>query len=235
MPAEAFMTESPSGDPVKSAPAALLRAPIPLVALIYSIALAILASALFRQYGFPLDDSYIHQTVARNFARYGVLGFIPGVASSGATSVLWACIQAFNQRLLHIEPVLFNLVLSWIFLVIIGTLLYLIAARDGLPMPQRIAFAISPACSGNFMWLALIGMEHLLFVALSLGCVYLWFDRRDTHRAFLTGVCVGLLCLTRPEGIVFGAFLGIIAWKSIDVTRKSPHCLLPGSLASRSC
>jgi hypothetical protein len=115
-----------------------------------------MASALRHQYGFPLDDSYIHQTVARNLARYGVLGFVPGVPSSGATSILWACIQALNHTFGHFDPVIFNLALSWVILSVIGTLLFLLAARDGLLMTEAIAFAVAPACCGNFMWLSLM-------------------------------------------------------------------------------
>jgi hypothetical protein len=207
------MTESLSGRRAWSASVAAKCAPIGLIVLVYSSSLAVLASALHRQYGFPLDDSYIHQTVARNFARYGVLGFIPGVPSSGATSSLWACIQAFNHRFTHVDPVVFNLVLSWVILAIIGMLLFLLAGRDGLPMPQRIAFAIAPACSGNFIWLALIGMEHLLFVAIVLGCVYFWFDQRNTRCALLAGICAGVLCLVRPEAMIFGPVLAVVAWK----------------------
>src|ERR1700761_2755057 len=105
--------------------------PLLLLVLLYSSSFLILGSVLRTQYGFPLDDSYIHQTVARNFAHYGVLGFIPDKASSGATSLLWACLQASNYKFLHgIDPVAFNFVFSWIMLALIGPLLFLLARRD---------------------------------------------------------------------------------------------------------
>jgi len=39
--------------------------------------------------GFPLDDSWIHQTYARNLVEYGDWFFIPGVSSAGSTSPFW--------------------------------------------------------------------------------------------------------------------------------------------------
>ena len=39
--------------------------------------------------GFPLDDSWIHQTFARNLALYGQWAYNPGEISAGSTSPLW--------------------------------------------------------------------------------------------------------------------------------------------------
>jgi hypothetical protein len=249
------MTELSSELPGKSSPATSKFAPLAIVILAYSASLACMASVLLRQRGFPLDDSYIHQTVARNFARYGVLGFIPGVPSSGATSGLWATIQAANYKFTHIDPIIFNLLLSWAALAIIGTTLFQLAGKDGLPVPKRIAFAVAPACSGNFMWLSLIGMEHLLFVALALGCIIFWSDKRKSRGSLPAGICAGLLCLARPEAIVFGPLMAIVAWKEkrqvrdfiallipwiagmailVSVDLYTSHSLLPATLKGRS-
>jgi hypothetical protein len=139
-----------------------------LLLLLYSGSFLILGSSLRIQYGFPLDDSYIHQTVARNFAHYDVLGFIPGKASSGATSLIWACLQASNYKFLHIDPVKFNFFFSWIMLGLIGPMLFILSRRDGMSVPLSFVLAASPALCGNFVWLGLIGMEHLLFIVLVL-------------------------------------------------------------------
>ena len=222
-----------------------------LIALIYSSSLAIVASALSSQFGFPLDDSYIHQTIARNLAHYGVLGFIPGVPSAGATSVLWAFIQAANHKFVHIDPIIFNLLLSWILLIVIGSTLFSIAQQDGMSVPHSLIFAAAPALCGNFIWLALIGMEHLLFVALVLGCITFWSETAKPHRALLAGSCAGLLALTRPEAIIFGPLLALTKWKEkravlIMLSAWIPlililllanfytsHSLMPGTLKGR--
>jgi hypothetical protein len=189
--------------------------PLFLLLLLYSGSFLILGSALRVQYGFPLDDSYIHQTVARNFAHYDVLGFIPDKPSSGATSLIWACLQASNDKFLHIDPVKFNFVFSWIMLGLIGPMLFILSRRDGMPLLSGFALAASPALCGNFIWLGLIGMEHLLFIALVLFSIYFWFELGPHRRrnAILAGLGAGLLAITRPEAMVFGPLLALIAWK----------------------
>lgn len=233
--------DRPRMDPTISVPVAdplpaslrfstLFRRPGFLVALIvlaYSISFFVLASALLQQYGFPLDDSYILQTVARNFAHYGVLGFIPGVPSSGATSVLWACIQAASHRFTDVDPVLFNLALSWLLLASIGSTLFLLARRDGFPLSLSFFLAVSPALCGNFIWLGLIGMEHLLFIAILLATIYFWFDvgRHRLRSALLAGIGIGLLAITRPEAMVLGPLIVATAWAIKRSTREAISAL----------
>ncbi len=174
------------------------------------LAFTLLVSVQHRAHGFPLDDSYIHQTVARNLAEHGSLGFVIGKRSSGATSLLWTLIQASRYRLLgSVDPVWFNIALSYALLVSIALLLYRIAYRDGLPQPVCLLLAATPALSGNFLWLGLIGMEHLLFVFFSLLAIYLWFDP-EPHtllNSAAAGFVSGLLVITRPEAVVFGPLM----------------------------
>ncbi|MEZ6074072.1 MAG: hypothetical protein R3C10_28290, partial [Pirellulales bacterium] len=40
--------------------------------------------------GFPLDDSWIHQTYARNLADFGEWSFVPGTPSAGSTAPLYS-------------------------------------------------------------------------------------------------------------------------------------------------
>ncbi len=190
--------------------------PLALV-LLYSLTFLFVASALRVQYGFPLDDSYIHQTVARNLAEYGSPGFVPDQRSSGATSLIWTYIQGANDRFLHVDPVLYNLGFSWILFAIIGPLLFAMARRDGLSSRSCWILAATPALCGNFLWLGLIGMEHLLFVTLSLVAIYSWFDKINPAlddgvgsgwpATIAAGLAMGLLAITRPEAMVFGPLL----------------------------
>ncbi len=190
--------------------------------LLYALSFSAITTVLLRQYGFPLDDSYIHQTVARNLALHRTLGFNAHQRSSGATSLLWTLLQAFNLRLLHLDPVLYNIAFSYLLLATVGPLLFLMAVRDHMPPVVCWIMAASPALLGNFLWLGMLGMEHLLFVVLTLAAIYLWLlpAPSSPRSALLAGIAAGLLSITRPEAIAFGPLL-LLAARRFSPTRRS--------------
>ena len=57
---------------------------------------AVIASGDWPPSGYPLDDAWIHELVARNLVRHGVLGVNPHLYGSGATSTLWALLLAIG-------------------------------------------------------------------------------------------------------------------------------------------
>ena len=75
-----------------------------LVAVVIGMAL-FLGLAARDKLGFPLDDAWIHQTYARNLARYGRLEFTPGVSSAGSTAPLWTLLLALGY-VLHLPYLL---------------------------------------------------------------------------------------------------------------------------------
>jgi hypothetical protein len=169
------------------------------------------ASVLWRHPGFPLDDSWIAVVMARNLARYHVLGFVPGVRGPGATSLLWAVLFAAKFIFLKsVSPSAFSAALCAVEIGAIGALLKLIAMRDGLPPAESWILALAPLLSGNFLWLGGLGMEHVLFVMLSLAALSAWFTGPGQRAAWslaAASVSLGLLVLTRPEGILLIAIL----------------------------
>lgn len=174
-----------------------------LVAASYIAGLLSLGVALRNNIGFPLDDSWIHQVIARNLVEYHSFGFTPGVTSSGSSSTLWTLVLALNYALFtHISPVVFALGLNSILLTTCGLLLWHMAVKDGLPRAEGLALAVLPGLSGNLGWLAFTGMEHLMFMAISLGAIALWFWNDTTIKpSVFTGLALGALFLTRPEGL----------------------------------
>ena len=64
------------------------------LALVVAVALFLLRSQALNSLGYPLDDAWIHQTYARNFAMRGEWAFLPGEVSAGSTSPLWTLILA---------------------------------------------------------------------------------------------------------------------------------------------
>lgn len=174
-----------------------------LVVCCYAVGLLSLGVALRHNLGFPLDDSWIHQVIARNLVEYHTLGFTPGVASSGSSSTLWSLILALDYVFFsHASPVFFPLVLNALLLTGCGLMLWRMAIADGLPRTEAVALAMLPGLSGNLVWLAFTGMEHVLFLALSLAAILSWFRRDGTMWPLvLTGLSLGALGATRPEGL----------------------------------
>jgi hypothetical protein len=174
-----------------------------IAALPYICGLVTLGVALRGNMGFPLDDSWIHQVIARNLVEFHSFGFTPGVNSSGSSSTLWTLLLALNYAVVpHVSPVVFSLALNAPMLIGCGVLLWLMASRDSLPMPEKIALAMLPGLSGNLIWLGFAGMEHIMFMFLSLIAILLWFREDKRARvAIETGLVLGLLTITRPEGL----------------------------------
>lgn len=188
-----------------------------LVVLAYLVGLISIGVGLRHGLGFPLDDSWIHQEIARNLIEHHSFGFTPGITSSGSSSTLWTFVLAVDYLLFpKLSPVIYPLVLNSFLIVLSGVLLWRMAALDDLPLLYAVALAILPALSGNYIWLAFIGMEHVMFVTFSLTAILLWFRVRDepgaelgaeTRRVVFAGLALGALGMTRPEGLALSVLL----------------------------
>lgn len=167
--------------------------------------------------GFPLDDAWIHQTYARNFAENGRWEFVPGVVSSGSTAPLWTLLLAVGYwlRLPY---------LLWAYL--LGALCLLGTAYAGSRLWQQVwpthekqvwLIGLVTIFTWPLLWAAVSGMETLLFMMLGLFTLTVYFDTLNSAATaqaasaqsasprwpwFQLGILSGLLMLTRPDGIV---------------------------------
>lgn len=170
--------------------------------------------------GFPLDDSWIHQTYARNLAERGEWAFVAGEPSAASTAPLYSGLLAVGH-LLNLAP------FFW------AHLLGVLALALGASLAARIGEQLFPAvpCVGlatglmvllawHLIWAAASGMETMLFMALSLAVLWLTFRELDQRSAqpkavFLRGLALGavggLLFLTRPEGALLLGLVGLAA------------------------
>lgn len=172
-------------------------------------------------HGFPLDDAWIHQVVARTFATTGTLGYAPGQHGAGATSYLWAVILSANFRWLHVDPVAYTFVVNALLAAMAAQLLLVLVRRaldaesdaaDRGPVfraVQATAMAALSCFGGNFLWFAFSGMEANLVTFLVLLAITLFTtERRQSKLAVLgAGAACGLLAVTRPETMAFGPML----------------------------
>lgn len=167
----------------------------------------LLASVLNSHIGFPLDDSWIHQTYARNLAELGEFSFIPGQPSAGSTSPLWSAILAMGY-LFRLPHLAWTYGLGWLSLVLV--------AYTGMIFSEQV-FGVEPSHSRwvavflvlewHLLWAAGSGMETLLFSGLVFYTLLLLFSLKE--RWFVVGALIGVSIWLRPDGLTL---LGPLCW-----------------------
>lgn len=163
--------------------------------------------------GFPLDDSWIHQTYGRNLAQTGRWEYIPGVASAGSTSPFFTVLLAAGYWL-HLPYML------WTYLLGIGALA--LAGLSGARLAEQL-FPTVPniglwtglalVTTWHLVWAAVSGMETMLFGALCLLLIEIsWRDRLQAQFGYglLFGLLSAILIATRPEGILLIGLIGLV-------------------------
>jgi hypothetical protein len=165
----------------------------------FSLIAYLLASHFYYRNGFPLDDSWIHLTYARNLALHGEWAFQPGKSTAGSTAPLWTLLLAIGF-LLKLGPYLWTYLLGGIAL--LGTsLLAESVARKVVPTYQgKFPWAgMFFALEWHLSWAAASGMEtilHALLVTIVLGALM-----TGSRRFLALGLLTGLSVWVRPDGI----------------------------------
>ena len=171
---------------------------------------AIIASGDWPPSGYPLDDAWIHELVARNLVQHGVLGVNPHLYGSGATSTLWALILAIGAAF-SVPPPWFSNGLNLLLLVLTGQLVLRLLVNDGVSSGKATALAAVFGCAPNFVWFALSGMEATFVAFASVAAVFCWFSPNQRVR-HLAGVAAAMLSLARPEGVLIVPLLLALRW-----------------------
>jgi hypothetical protein len=178
------------------------------------------AVVLSGDFGFPLDDSWIHLQFARNLATGHGLSYNPGEIVTGSTAPLWTALLALISFLPG------NIIL-WTKL--FGSVFYLLSIdvtwRLGreLGLTRRAASFAAALTLGTswLVWSALSGMEIPLFVFLSLWGILLHLrERRAKAGPPLSLGVLALACLARPEGLLLLLFAVVdrcLCWQEAPV------------------
>lgn len=172
------------------------------------VLLEILSVALYLgkagQFGFPLDDAWIHQTYARNLGLRGMMAFTPGQPSTGSTSFGWTLLLAAGYWL-RIPFFWWTYFLGGAFAVATAFLAALLTQNYFGNFRNAVIVAVICLLEWHLAWAAVSGMEIGLFTFLVLlFCLLL---NRDTSPLLLGGL-VGIIVLVRPEGILFAVVYG---------------------------
>jgi hypothetical protein len=181
------------------------------VAVMLGAGIYLLASALIYRIGFPLDDSWIHLTYARNLALHGQWAFQIGHPSAGSTAPFWTFLLALGFWL-HLAPYFWAYLLGASTLFGIAALMEQ-AGRRLIPAyrPRLPWIGIFFAAEWHLLWAAMSGMETLLQALLV--TVVLVMLMTGSRRYLTLGLLTGLSVWVRPDGltllgpIVLTAFL----------------------------
>jgi hypothetical protein len=169
------------------------------------------------QYIYPLDDTYIHLAIARNFAMHGNWGVVSDVFCSTSSSPVYTFLLAMLIKVFGdstVYPLIINIIVSNLTVLV----LWQFFRSSPVAFVFSFIFLLEPV---QLPYIALTGMEHSLHIVLSLLFIILFFnilriyDFRDFSREnsviapygnfglFVAGFMLisGILCLTRFEGM----------------------------------
>jgi hypothetical protein len=162
-------------------------------------AIYLLASARIYRVGFPLDDSWIHLTYARNLAILGEWAFQPGHLSAGSTAPLWTFLLSIGFWL-HLGPYIWTYLLGELSLLGLAMLAES-TVRKLVPTYQARWpwIGLFFVAEWHLQWAALSGMETILQALLITGVLAALMV--GTRRYVLLGLLTGLSIWVRPDGL----------------------------------
>jgi hypothetical protein len=170
-----------------------------LIAAAIGAAIYLFASAKIYRIGFPLDDSWIHLTYARNLAERGQWAFQPGHLSAGSTSPLWTFLLAIGFWL-HLGPYAWTYLLGEVCLLALAILAESTARRLVPGYRPRLPWiGLFFVAEWHLQWAALSGMETLLQALIMTGVIAMLM--LGSRRYLLLGLLTGLSMWVRPDGL----------------------------------
>ena len=185
------------------APSIVLYVVVPLVIAGLMLAYLLNSRRVTGEFGFPLDDSWIHVRFAQNLARGYGFSFNPGQPTSSTTGPLWTLLMGLAYRITG-EYLFTSAILNWLFCCLIALTA---AALARTLIPSRTFGAVTAlvvALTVPLPWLALSGMEPPMFMWLTLLGLLLHVRLRRARglRSIVPTVVFGLAVISRPEGFL---------------------------------
>lgn len=159
----------------------------------------LVVSGLIYGIGFPLDDSWIHLTYARNLALLHEWSFLPGQLSAGSTAPLWTFLLSIGF-FLPAAPYLWTYLLGGLVLFAVAALVETIFRRSYARYAPRLPWAgLFFILEWHLAWASVSGMETLLHILLVLATLGLLIT--GSRRYLLLGLLAGISVWVRPDGL----------------------------------
>ena len=187
------------------------------VAALAVILFYLMISAQNSELGFPLDDSWIHLTYARNLAEHGEWAFRLGERSAGSTSPLWTALLSIGF-LVNLAPYVWTYLLGWAVLTLLSVYAENLARKLVPSYTSKIPWAgLFFVFAWHLTWSAVSGMEtllHALMIVVVLGALM-----SGSRRYLMLGLLTGLSVWVRPDGLTL---LGPLLFIAL-MTEKTWH------------
>jgi arabinofuranosyltransferase len=164
-----------------------------------------------REPGFPLDDSWIHLTFARNLARGWGFAYNQGEPVAGSTAPLWTFILALFHVFTRNAAVMVVIakLLGAALLFVSAVFAFRVAGWITSSKWPGLAAGLAVATLGPMGWAMMSGMEVTLSVALTLAGIYYYLRYRTDRMSTLAWVLFGLAAWARPESLLLAAFAAL--------------------------
>ncbi|UCG42592.1 MAG: hypothetical protein JSU73_12135 [candidate division WOR-3 bacterium] len=159
--------------------------------------------------GFPLDDSWIHLTFARNLSQGWGFAFNQGEPVAGSTAPLWTLVLAFFHLFTR-NPWAMVILAKVAGALLVGTAALFACRITALLTGSRwagLAAGLGVATLSHFGWAMMSGMEVGLSAALTLAGLYCYLSAGRGWKALLGWGLLGLAAYARPESLMLPGLL----------------------------
>lgn len=160
-------------------------------------------------YGFPLDDPWIHQTIARNFFALGGMYYAPDRPVAASTAPLWTWLMALGH-LLGVEPVGWAVGWGVAFVGLAGWQAVLLVRRLTPDSAWAGLAGLIVAGEAHIVWAGMSGMETAgaIWVGLVLLSWAAGAQPPTIRRWAFLGAAAAVGALLRPELTLLAGLVG---------------------------
>lgn len=162
------------------------------------VALALYAGQVWLYRSFIVDDTFITFRYVQQWVHGNGLVYNIGERVEGYSNFLWIVLLAPFARF-GVDLLLGARILG----VVCGLLTLFFTWQIARRWPLAFVAPLLLAASAPFAAWTMGGLETPLFTLLLTASVYLFLREEEGQAGWFSGVAFGLLCITRPEGVVF--------------------------------
>lgn len=193
------------------------------ISVLLAVYYAFYAFKLNGYFGFPLDDPWIHLTFAKNFSEYFSFSFYKNeMVTAGSTSPIYTFLISLAFLITKNEFILSYFFGILFFAVSVYAFFKLSELDFGREYLYVMILTIIFAVDNRINFIAVSGMETTMFILILIATSYFYKKRN----AVLTGILIGLIIWTRPDGVAFIAALLFDYLIAVYLSRKDKNIIL---------